>query len=135
MVVAVNLERLNNIRGGFRLRHEHRHDAQVGLSILDSRDLVAGLAIYNFNPGTESYFEESDSRYVWGTSEKISTGNMLKKINTYLPQDRDIVLVGHGLSSDRHTLKSLKFGLQISIISGFYTFKIAQDLGIGQFSL
>jgi hypothetical protein len=60
--VAIDFESLHNIRNSFKIRSGQGHDAQVGLSILDSRDLAAGLATYNFITGTDSHFEESASK-------------------------------------------------------------------------
>jgi hypothetical protein len=91
-------------------------DTQVGLAILDTRNLslTSKFATFNFITGEDAYFDESAPLYRWGTAEKIPVTSMLSKINDCLRicQNRSIILVGHGASSDLAALKAFGFDFQ-----------------------
>jgi DNA polymerase III epsilon subunit-like protein len=136
--VAIDFERTGFIIKNF----SPRSDTQIGISILDTRDLNPlsrkkglRLATYNFVTGSDLYFAESAKKYLWGTSEKISPSNVLKTINKYVRQDRNIVLVGHGLSEDLAALSSLGFDFQASVISILDTANIATELQMNRSTL
>jgi len=106
---------------------------RVSLMILDSRDLSSRLMTHNFVTGSESYYEESAKKYLWGMAE-VSPGNMLRKINQFASRDRSIVLVGHGFKGDLAALRTLGSDPQISVVAIFDTAKIAR-INIGDLSL
>jgi hypothetical protein len=60
---------------------------------------------------------------------------MLKCINRLICRDRNIVLVGHGLSEDLAVLSSLGFDFQTSIIGIFDTAYISSELEMSPCSL
>jgi DNA polymerase III epsilon subunit-like protein len=136
--VAIDFERTGFIINNF----SPRSDTQVGISILDTRDLdppsqkkALKLATYNFVTGSDLYYAESAEKYLWGTSEKISPGSMLKTINKYVRQDRNIVLVGHGFGEDLASLCSLGFDFQASVISILDTANVATELQMNRSTL
>jgi DNA polymerase III epsilon subunit-like protein len=129
--VAIDFERTGFIISNF----SPRSDTQVGISILDTRDLnlpsrkkALRLATYNFVTGSDLYCAESAKKYLWGTSEKISPSSMLKTISKYACQDRNIVLVGHGFGQDLAALSSLGFDFQASVIGILDTANVATEL-------
>jgi hypothetical protein len=109
--VAIDFERPQFIID--RFQHGYL-DTQVGLAILDTRCLssTSKFSTFNFITGEDTYFKESAPFYHWGTAEKISVTSMLLKVNNCfrIYQNRSIILVGHGVSSDLAALKALGFG-------------------------
>lgn len=135
--VAIDFERPQFIIN--RFQHGYR-DTQVGLAILDTRCLssTSKFTTFNFITGEDTYFEESAPIYHWGTAEKIPVRSMLSKINDCLRiyQNRSIVLVGHGVSSDLAALKALGFNFQQNLgIAKLDTYLLARDLQMGHLNL
>lgn len=135
--VSVHFERPNFIIDGFQ---HGCIDTQVGLSILDTRRLTWTSKFTNFNffIGEDAYFKKSAPTCRWGIAEKIPVKSMLSKINDCLRmhQNRNIVLVGHGFSSDLAVLKALGFDFQENmVITKLDIYILAQKLQMGEFSL
>lgn len=139
LYVSIDFERAELIVDQFRLRS----DTQVGISILDTRDLnllprdkLFKLTTYNLVTGSESYYAASASNYLWGTSEKILPCHMLTAIEKHVDRrDRNIILVGHGFSSDLAALRALGFNFEASVIGILDTSNIANELQMQNFSL
>ena len=118
-------------------------NTQVGISILDTRDLnpppqenVLTLATYNFVTGSDSYYAASAKRYLWGTPEKILPSDMLNAMNKHVSRpDRNIILVGHGCERDLAALSSLGFNLKASVVDILDTANIASELQMKGLSL
>jgi len=118
-------------------------NSQVGISILDTRDLnllpreqALTLATYNFVTGSDLYYTASANRYLWGTPEKILPSDMLTAINKHISRpDRNIILVGHGCGRDLAALRSLGFNFQASAIHILDTANIAREPGKSHLSL
>ncbi|KAL2061898.1 hypothetical protein VTL71DRAFT_7276 [Oculimacula yallundae] len=137
VIVAVDFERPDYISKGFQ--HGFTN-TQVGLAILDVQDLspTSKITAFNYFTGDDAYFEEESPRYRWGTAEKIPIQNMLSMIQDCLStyQDRNIVLVGHGLPGDLAAIRALGFDLQKNkVVVILDTYLLAQDLQMGEFSL
>jgi hypothetical protein len=71
--VAIDFERAGFITNNF----SPRLDTQVGISILDTRDLnlpsrkkALWLATYNFVTGSDLYCAESAEKYLWGLQKR-----------------------------------------------------------------
>ncbi|CAG8984201.1 hypothetical protein HYALB_00004184 [Hymenoscyphus albidus] len=100
-------------------------NTQVGLSILDTNKLSqplpkGGLAIDTFHyvTGERAYFEKVERTTNWGKSQHIYHSEMGNKIKQFLPRDRKIVLVGHGISGDIAALRKLRINLGPTAIMG-----------------
>jgi hypothetical protein len=135
--VAIDFERPQFIINHFQ---HGRLDTQVGLAILDTRNLssTSKITTFNFITGEDAYFDESAPLYRWGTAEKIPVTSILSKINDCLRiyQNRSIILVGHGASSDLAALKALGFDFQENlVIAKLDTYQLARDLQMGQLTL
>jgi hypothetical protein len=108
--VAIGFERTQFIINGFQRGYQN---TQAGLAILDTKCFgspsQSKFATFNFITGDDVYFEESAQQYAWGTAERISVKKMLSRINACLCpyRQRNIVLVGHGFSSDLAVLQLL----------------------------
>lgn len=136
--IAIDFERTTFIINNF----SPCSDAQVGISILDTRDFTLPfrksalrLETYNFITGSDLYYTESAKKFLWGTSEKIPPSKMLQCINKLICRDRNIVLIGHGVSGDLAALSSLGFDFQSSIIGILDTTNIAFELQISHSTL
>jgi len=135
--VAIDFERPQFIINRFQ---HGRLDTQVGLAILDTRNLssTSKVTTFNFITGEDAYFDKSAPLYRWGTAEKIPVTSILSKINDCLRiyQNRSIILVGHGASSDLAALKALGFDFQEKlVIAKLATYQLARDLQMGQLTL
>ena len=136
--MAIDFEGTEDIKRNFKTGS----DTRVGISILDSRDLKKSsgkqeltILISSFVTGTEKYYESSTKRCMFGTTEKISTNEMLATIEKHTPRDREIVLVGNSTNSDLQVLKSLDSNLRASAVAVFDAHKLAVDHGLGSLSL
>ncbi|PVH77235.1 hypothetical protein DL98DRAFT_274686 [Cadophora sp. DSE1049] len=135
--VAIDFERPQFIID--RFQHGYQ-DTQVGLTILDTRYLssTSKFTTFNFITGEDTYFKKSAPIYHWGTAEKIPVTSMLLKINNCLRiyENRSIILVGHGVSSDLAALKALGFDFQENlVIAKLDTYLLARDLQMGHLTL
>ncbi|CZR56760.1 uncharacterized protein PAC_06649 [Phialocephala subalpina] len=136
--VAIDFEApdrvINNFSDNFR-----GENAQVGISILDTRELHSPSAVqtFNFIAGSAEYYKASSQKFIWGTSEYIwpTKEAMLERLNKTISRDRNIVLVGHGFGMDLQALHSLDFDLETSILGLFDTFDIARKLQMPRHSL
>lgn len=111
VLVAIDCEHTGNLRNGFR----DSQDSQVGLAILDPRDLLVGetetpkIATYNFVTGSVPYTTKSSEKFLFGKTVTVSTGDLLRQIEAVLPQDRDIILIGHSVECEVAILQTLGF--------------------------
>ncbi|KAH8820755.1 hypothetical protein F5884DRAFT_850001 [Xylogone sp. PMI_703] len=136
--IAIDFEGTEFIKNNF----SPCSDTQAGISIFDTRSFnrpfrksTLKLETYNFVTGLDLYYAESAKKFLWGTPEKIPPGKMLKYINKLIRRNRNIVLVGHGVSEDLAVLTSLGFNLKTSIISILDTANVAFELGISRSTL
>ncbi|KUJ17302.1 uncharacterized protein LY89DRAFT_570040, partial [Mollisia scopiformis] len=136
--IAIDFEDPNSVAYGF----DRNSDTQVGLSVLDSRNIHSasakqslGIKTFNFVTGSNQYFKTSARKDLWATSEHIPTTEMLQCIKKVIPRDRNIILVGHGFSHDVAALQSLGFDFYTSILGHFDTDVIARRLKFEDVSL
>jgi hypothetical protein len=133
--VAIDFERPHYITNDFRRGYQ---DTQVGLAIFDTRDLgpTSKFTTFNFVTGDDEYFATSVHQYRWGTPEHIPVKSMLSRINTCLRayQDRSIVLVGHGMSSDLSALRALGLDFK-QVVAKLDTYLLARNVKLGELSL
>ena len=129
VLVAIDCEHTGNLRNGFR----DSQDSQVGLAILDPHDLLVGetetpkIATHNFVTGSVPYTTKSSERFLFGKAVTVSTGDLLRQIEAVLPQDRDIILIGHSVGCEVAILRTLGFKFQ-AVCAIVETTKLANEV-------
>ena len=113
VLVAIDFENINHIQGDLTLNSE----SQVGLAILDTRNLTCDrsenlIATYNFASGSSSYQTRASKRFLFGESVALRQDSMLENIQSLIPQDRNVILIGHDIKHDLQALRALKFNFR-----------------------
>jgi DNA polymerase III alpha subunit (gram-positive type) len=99
--------------GGF----SQNHDSQVGIAILNIKDLFAPqlkkniISTYNLVTGSPSYISKASKKYLFGQSMIIDPTKILKNIQSIIPRDRPIILVAHNVKMELMVLTQLGFEL------------------------
>lgn len=126
--VAVDFENTQNLLGKFRPRHE----CQVGISILDTRDLASSpetaIKTHNFISGSRVYCAANSQRFCFGDSVAIYYHAIRKVIESLLDRERKIVLVGHDIRQEILVLHSIHFDLDSSIVGYLDTQLMTMEL-------
>lgn len=87
------------------------------------------IATYNFATGPVKYLERKSRTFLFGETICINSEDMREKIQSCIPQDRKIILVGHGLDSDLIALDTLNINFEAdSLLSIMDTFWIARQV-------
>ncbi|KAI1171487.1 hypothetical protein F4777DRAFT_582848 [Nemania sp. FL0916] len=129
MLIAIDFEGAVNIRAGF----PNNQYCQAGLAILDTRDLQQGghlseeseaseeseeyeesedlITVRNFIAGSPNYLTRASQRFLFGESSIIDPTKLLEIIQPLIPQDRHIVLLGHGVNIELGVLRALGFNI------------------------
>ncbi|KAK6521591.1 hypothetical protein TWF506_001803 [Arthrobotrys conoides] len=93
-------------------------NSQIGLAILDTRDLpgpdssIVNISTYNFATGTSKYGKRVSTRFLFGKSYNLCTQKeqLAEQIKNIIPESRNIILVGHAIRQDLMALSSLDAG-------------------------
>lgn len=132
VLVAIDFENVQSI-----WRNEFSEEGcQVGVAVLDTRQLekirLAAassctdheledayskeevIKTYNFVTGPAKYCERTRIRnsFLFGKTVFINSNEMRETIESCIPQNREIIVVGHGLDNDLKALKTLKVKLE-----------------------
>ena len=118
-------------------------DFQVGLAILDTRDLLRRrqsippskiISSFNFVCGSSEYQRKACQNFLFGIPLKIQQSDMLTNINSSILQghdnddeQREIVLVGHAITNELRILSGLGFDFQ-RVSACLDTFKICAQV-------
>lgn len=92
-------------------------DSQVGIAILNINDLLAPqlkkniISTYNLVTGSPSYISKASKKFLFGKSIIINPNKILKNIQSIIPRDRPIILVGHNVKVELRVLTRLGFDL------------------------
>lgn len=114
ILVAIDFE--NNIQ--FRGDLSRNVDTQLGLAILDTRDISTALSpekfisTYNFVTGSPKYYRKAMLKFLFGRPVWIKLDKVLDQIKALIPTDRNIILIGHDIRHEIHVLSNLGFNLQ-----------------------
>jgi hypothetical protein len=132
--VSVDFENLEGIRS-----HAHctglyrRGHAQVGVSILDTKDLSVSIppqkAIKTFNfviGGSSSTHRRVGRKFLFGETQRIRLPEIVSSLEQLLDRDRNLVFVGHRMEGDQTLLKFLGFDLETSVVGVLDTEDLAQ---------
>ena len=95
-------------------------NSQVGVAILDSRDLISSspqtaISTYNFVTGSPSYCAATTKEFLFDKTITIHQRDILSNLESLVPRTRNIILVGHGIKNDLQVLQLLDFNLHTSI--------------------
>ncbi|KAK4205614.1 hypothetical protein QBC40DRAFT_344426 [Triangularia verruculosa] len=111
VIIAIDFEGINTIKSGFT---QKEGNSQVGLAILDTKDLRKVppeklISTLNFAVGSSSYVTKASNKFIFGESITIQPSSMVQAIQSHIPQDRNVVLVGHAIENDLQALQALGF--------------------------
>jgi hypothetical protein len=121
VLVAIDCEHTGNLRNGYR----DSHDNQVGL--LAGETETPKIATYNFVTGSVPYTTKSSGKFLFGKAVTVSTGDLLRQIEAVLPQDRDIILIGHSVGCEVAILQVLGFKFK-AVCAIVETTKLANEV-------
>ncbi|KAK8035320.1 hypothetical protein PG993_010315 [Apiospora rasikravindrae] len=118
VLIAIDFENTGSIRDGFL----SSTDCQVGLAILDFRDLRRDIRrlgrlikTHNFVTGSPSYIKRASTKFIFGKSIVIKKPvGILKRIESVIPRDRHVILVGHSVRNELEMLRILGFKFESS---------------------
>lgn len=113
VLLSIDFEKIENLMGGF----SQSDDSQVGIAILNIKDLLAPqlkkniISTYNLVTGSPSYISKASRKFLFGKSIIIKPTKILKNIQSIIPRDRPIILVGHNVNVELRVLTRLGFDL------------------------
>ncbi|KAK2040053.1 hypothetical protein LZ31DRAFT_475376, partial [Colletotrichum somersetense] len=95
-----------------------KDSGQVGFPILDTKDLrevppEKSISTLNFATGSSSHITKASSKFIFGEMIAIQPSTMLQAILSHIPQDRNVVFLGHGIVNDLHILRALVFKFEL----------------------
>ncbi|KAI0968264.1 hypothetical protein F4678DRAFT_482221 [Xylaria arbuscula] len=112
ILVSIDFENTNNIRSGFT----RSKDCQVGLATLDTRDLQRDdslpedlITTYNFITGSADYASRVSSKFTFGKCSVIDPSDIVKNIQSVIPQGRHVILLGFAVHNELNILHRLGF--------------------------
>ena len=112
-----------------------RRKLKLGVSIFDTRilslpSIQEALQTYNIGlGGSPSDKKRIDRRFYFGETNWIRPlANLLDSIEELVDRTRNIILVGHGFSSDLHVLRSIGFDLETSVVGILDTEAMARTI-------
>ena len=129
--VAIDFEKIRD----FRDLSELAPDGQVGIAILDARDVGKRLpdeaiSTFHFVFGSHDYCADFSKEYLFGSSRIIQRHELLSSITSLIPSSRPVVLVGHSVSAELEILISLDFNFDCvtMILDTFLMTRLARTL-------
>lgn len=127
--IAIDLEYLSNLKQD----SSQNLNSQVGIAVLDSRDLISSpaqtaISTYNFVTGSPSYCAATTTKYLFGKTITIHQRDILSNLESLVPRTRNIILVGHDFRHDLQVLQLLDFNLHTSIGGILDTGRIASKI-------
>ena len=110
ITIAIDFEGINTIKSGFA----QKENSQVGFAILDTKDLRQVqpeqlISTFNFAAGSSSYVTKASNGFLFGETIIISSSSMTQIIQSRIPWNRNVVLVGHGVLNELQALQALGF--------------------------
>ncbi|RMJ16832.1 hypothetical protein CDV36_003455 [Fusarium kuroshium] len=116
IIVAVDFEMTNNLKRGFL----ESQDSQLGIATFDTNVLSQPdedeedlITTENYITGSESYIKKASDRFAFGESTTIQPlkAELVHRIDTALPKDRSIILVGHAVENELDIFHALGYTL------------------------
>ena len=129
VIIAIDFENIGSIKNGFT----QKQNCQVGLALLDTKDLRRVspsklISTYNFATGSPSYLAKASKKFLFGESITTQASDMLDRIESVIPQARNMVFVGHGIINDLWALHTLGFKFSALLLSILDTSRVANEV-------
>lgn len=110
IIIAIDFEGINTIKSGFA----QKANSQVGFAILDTKDLRQVqpeqlISTFNFAAGFPAYVTKASNGFLFGETITIPSSSMAHIIQSRIPWDRNVILVGHGILNELQALQALGF--------------------------
>lgn len=110
ILLAMDFEHTQKFMNGF----PHNETGQVGLATLDTRRLHTSpleelISTHSLVSGFSSYVSKVSNRVIFGETTVVKPAEILQKIQSLIPSDRDIILIGHGVRAELAILETLGF--------------------------
>ncbi|KAH8166349.1 hypothetical protein CIB48_g1928 [Xylaria polymorpha] len=127
VIVSIDFENVTEIRMGL----SQNTNCQVGIAILDTKELryhldQTPISTFNYATGSAAYIAKASRRFLFGKSTPASS--ILDCIKSCIPHNRNIVLVGYGLSSDLQAMRSLGFQFLEGEFTAIDIFRLANEV-------
>lgn len=131
VLIAIDFENITGI--GKDSASGQEPNTQVGLAVLDTRDINAStpreniISTYNFTTGSKEHYHRAQLKFLFGKPVLISAKDMLTNIKHCIPQNRNILLIGHDIRHEISALSKLKADFRELCITGLLdTFQITR---------
>lgn len=131
ILIAIDFENITGI--GKDSDSGQEPNTQVGLAVLDTRDITALIpresliSTYNFVTGSKEHYHRAQLKFLFGKPTLILAKDMLTNIKHCIPQNRNILLVGHDIRHEINALSKLKADFQELRITGLLdTFRMVR---------
>ncbi|KAK7212700.1 hypothetical protein V2G26_019878 [Clonostachys chloroleuca] len=110
ILLAMDFEHTQNFMNGF----PHNETGQVSLATLDTRRLHTSpleelISTHSLVSGFSSYISKVSNRVIFGETTVVKPAEILQKIQSLIPSDREIILIGHGVRAELGILETLGF--------------------------
>ncbi|KAI2643370.1 hypothetical protein GGS21DRAFT_485885 [Xylaria nigripes] len=130
VLISIEFEKADNIRSRFI----HGTDCQVGLAILDTRDLdkscrvVDHIKMHSFVTGCPKYIHKFSKRLLDGTPIISHPADLPRKVQSLIPENRPIIIIGRGMESKIEALRNLDFRISARECALVDVFHLAQEV-------
>ena len=131
ILVSIDFENPNTISTGF----VESSNCEIGLAILDTKDIYQNqtppdklISTYNFCTGSLSYYTKAVNKFMFGETVQICTSEIVDRIQSLIPSNRNTVFVGHGILNDIKVLRSLDFQFPALLSTVIDTCQVANQV-------
>lgn len=131
VLIALDFENISGI--GKDPDFGQEPNTQVGLAVLDTRDITAStpqeniISTYNFITGSKEHYHRAQIKFLFGKPILIPAKDMLTNIKHCIPQNRNIFLIGHDIRHEINAWSKLKADFRELCITGLLdTFRITR---------
>lgn len=131
VLIAIDFENITGI--GKDLPSGQEPNTQVGLAVLDTRDINISttreniISTYNFITGSKEHYRRAQLKFLFGKPILIPAKDMLTNIKHCIPQNRNILLIGHDIRHEINALSKLQANFRELCITGLLdTFQITR---------
>lgn len=131
VLIAIDFEKITGV--GKDSTSGQEPNTQVGLAVLDTRDITAStprediISTYNFLTGSKEHYHRAQLKFLFGKPILIPAKDMLTNIKHCIPQNRNILLIGHDIKHEINALSKLKADFQELRVTGLLdTFQITR---------
>ncbi|RYP08624.1 hypothetical protein DL764_001752 [Monosporascus ibericus] len=116
VLVAIDFENIGSTKDDLDLNF------QAGLAILDLSQASSCpserlIKTYNVASGSSAYCDRAVKKFLFGKTKAVHKRDMLAQIESCIPKDRNIVLMGHDIRHDIIVLENLKWTFKTTVIA------------------